>query len=634
MATLPEWLRSAAPAPREQAPIRVAFLGRTSTDDQQDPTLSLPRQLGSCEQALLPGMVITMHFYDVESSRKELSQRGSSDAWKKFDIGIPRDGGLGDLLSEAAEPTRRFDVVMCESIDRIARWTHQGTKIEHDLEVLGVPLLASDEPIILNGHSNGRKRKRASQVLLRRTKQGVAEWYILEMLEKSWGGFEAHTGQGWNVGKPPYGYVAERFKHPVPAKRAQGKHKTKLTIDPVRGATVEAIYRWRIDERLSYRAIAERLNPHLDQYPPPQPVDPERAVGHWTGSAVREILCNPKYTGYMVWNRRSTKDKLHPGKHNPREEWVVSEQPTHPAIVQIDTFFAAQEVAPTRMRSRADATHTTANRHRQTQRVYAFRSYVWCAPCGRRMFGRTLRQYTYYSCQPRERRVASDHPSMVSVNETALLDAATRFFTTYVLGPDRVQLARGSLDIAAEQAVVEHKRRIAALQRALEDIVTRRGRLLRAIEFNDDPDGSVFAEFAQRRAELDADRAAKLAELQHLQETTPADQGDVELLADLPEIDLDLSLLPVERLRRFLDAFAVQIRHDPRDGHFTFHATISDRIAPHLSGIANAAARRNRATRTPGHDDDADPADGAGDGRAGGADELQFCDMPRRGHTT
>jgi hypothetical protein len=38
----------------------------------------------------------------------------------------------------------------------------------------------------------------------------VAEWYILEMLEKSWDGFEEHTGQGWNVGKPPYGYIAEK----------------------------------------------------------------------------------------------------------------------------------------------------------------------------------------------------------------------------------------------------------------------------------------------------------------------------------------------------------------------------------------------------------------------------------------
>jgi site-specific DNA recombinase len=105
-----------------------------------------------------------------------------------------------------------------------------------------------------------------------------------------------------------------------PPHRAERKYKTKLAIDQRRGPVVKQIYAWRVTEKLSYRAIAERLNTDLDRYPPPQPVDPERAVGRWTGSAVREILCNPKYTGHMAWNRRSTKHKLHPGKTNPVEE--------------------------------------------------------------------------------------------------------------------------------------------------------------------------------------------------------------------------------------------------------------------------------------------------------------------------
>jgi hypothetical protein len=35
-------------------------LARTSTDDQQDPTLSIPRQYGNCELALLPNMQILL----------------------------------------------------------------------------------------------------------------------------------------------------------------------------------------------------------------------------------------------------------------------------------------------------------------------------------------------------------------------------------------------------------------------------------------------------------------------------------------------------------------------------------------------------------------------------------------------
>ncbi|WP_285687932.1 recombinase family protein [Actinoplanes sp. NBRC 103695] len=578
----------------------MAFLGRTSTDEQQDPTLSIPRQLTNSERALLPGMVIVARFYDVESSRKELDQRGRSTAWKKFDIGIPRDGGLGDLLAEATSPDRRFDVVICESIDRIARWTHQGTKIEHDLELAGVPLLAADEPIILNGQSNGRKRKRASQVLLRRTKQGVAEWYILEMLEKSWDGFEVHTGQGWNIGKPPYGYEAEKHRHPVPAKRAQGKHKTKLSIDPVRGPVVVQIYTWRVDEKLAYRAIAERLNTDLDRYPPPQPVDPERAVGRWTGSAVREILFNPKYTGHMVWNRRSTKDKLHPGKTNSREEWIVSDTPTHPAIISVELFSSAQEIAKYRRRSRSETSGT--NRHRQTRVSYPLRSHVLCELCGgRRMHGKCNHAKTpYYYCQPRERDRPEGHPATIWLREDELLDGLATFFNRHLLGPDRLSLVNSSIDAKTVRLAENHNQRILAVRRAVGDVQQRLERLTTVLEERDDPDGTVFSRIQARLADLEGQLRERTAELTYLEESAPPDPvGQVDLLAHLPEIEINFFSLPDDRLRRLLDAFAVQISYDKLAHRATYRARVSGHLIPQASQMIMTSARESHPKRQP-----------------------------------
>jgi site-specific DNA recombinase len=173
-------------------------------------------------------------------------------------------------------------------------------------------LLAADEPMPLIS-------KRATQILTRRVKQGVAEWYVLELLEKAEDGYVVHTQQGWNIGRPPYGYLGEQVPHPVPAKRVEGKTKTRLVPDPVRAPVVARIYRWRVDERLGYAAIAERLNRDLDRYPPPQSPDPARRRDCWSRSAVYEILRNPKYTGYQVWNRRATKQG---GRVNPPEAWV------------------------------------------------------------------------------------------------------------------------------------------------------------------------------------------------------------------------------------------------------------------------------------------------------------------------
>jgi site-specific DNA recombinase len=59
--------------------VRVAFLGRTSTEDQQDPRQSLLRQLGNAKTAIPASWVIVAHFYDVESGRMELEARGHSD---------------------------------------------------------------------------------------------------------------------------------------------------------------------------------------------------------------------------------------------------------------------------------------------------------------------------------------------------------------------------------------------------------------------------------------------------------------------------------------------------------------------------------------------------------------------------
>ncbi|MFD5831656.1 hypothetical protein [Lentzea sp. NPDC060358] len=81
--------------------VRVAFLGRTSTDDQQDPRQSMLRQLGNCKASIPESWVIVAHFYDVESGRMELDQRGRGENYERYDIPIARDGGVTDLLDEA-----------------------------------------------------------------------------------------------------------------------------------------------------------------------------------------------------------------------------------------------------------------------------------------------------------------------------------------------------------------------------------------------------------------------------------------------------------------------------------------------------------------------------------------------------
>lgn len=132
---------------------------------------------------------------------------------------------------------------------------------------------------------------------------------MLNTLELSWGGLCTHVREGWNIGMPPYGYRAKTYRHPNPTKANKGLTKSRLEPDGIRGETVVQIAHWRYYDGLGYGTIAERLNDDLSQYPPPRAPSKARTRGAWSKTSVCDILRNPKYTGYQVFNRRATSSR-------------------------------------------------------------------------------------------------------------------------------------------------------------------------------------------------------------------------------------------------------------------------------------------------------------------------------------
>ncbi len=567
--------------------LRVAWCGRTSTEDLQDPTLSLPRQLDNSRAALPPGALVVAHFYDIESGRKNLEDRGHGTAHERFTIPIPRDGGIQDLLAEATRSDRRFDAVICESIDRISRRTFYGTKIEHELEQLGVALFAADEPITLNG-------KRATAILTRRVKQGIAEWYAVQMMEASWDGLRTHTQQGWNVGRPPYGYLAEKVPHPVPAKAADGKSKTRLIPDPVRGPAVTQIFTWRVVERLGYGDIADRLNADHERFPPPESLNPNfRGRNAWSRSGIREILLNPKYTGHMVWNRKATTSRRGTSRSmlNPPSAWVWSEQPTHEPLVTREIYEAAQKVGRTRSTSRSGS---ASNSHPQTRRTYLLRSFVHCVPCDRRMFGQTetrrKAQDAYYACQPdRNHRGREDrfpgHPKVVRVREDILLDAVYDLFQRRVFGELRHELLVADLPRSAHQAEGEWESRCRALKRSITEITKKQDRLIAQIE-DIDADAEFSRRLRIRFGELEAERRAKAQELADLEANRPGRDHQVALLDRIPVLQTRLADLPEALQRELFSAFRLEIRYDAGTGTALIRITLDGDTIGEVAAMA------------------------------------------------
>ena len=259
--------QAATAGPRALIP--VAFLGRTSNERLQDPIASMRRQVRKSHAWLPAGCQIVAYYWDVESGGDDLEDRGHKDTWQvAAAAGIPRDGSISGLLTEAKSPTPDFAFVVCENIERSARDTYNALKLERELQDQGIPLFATDEPFSVEGIN-------ATTVLVRRVKQGVAEWFRLQLKDAVWSGLREHSLAGWNLGKVPLGYLGERHPHPNPIKAAEGRRKTRLAPDPVYAPVVSQIYKWRVSEHLGKPTTAPGWPP--TRSPTPRPV----TAGPW-----------------------------------------------------------------------------------------------------------------------------------------------------------------------------------------------------------------------------------------------------------------------------------------------------------------------------------------------------------------
>ncbi|MFE2185068.1 recombinase family protein [Streptomyces sp. NPDC059455] len=107
---------------------------------------------------------------------------------------------------------------------------------------------------------------------------------------------------------------------------------------------------------------------------------------------MRAILANPRYTGRQVWNRQRTDHDLIDAANttlghrdvtrwNTPADWVVSAQPTHPALVSEADFIAVQ--------------HLRTTRETAPGRIYLLAGLLCCGVCGRRTESHWARRPAY-----------------------------------------------------------------------------------------------------------------------------------------------------------------------------------------------------------------------------------------------
>ena len=318
--------------------MKVAIYARYSSDNQRD--ASIADQLRICREfAARQGWTVAQEFTDHAIS-------GAT----------PLRSGFQALMRDAL--SRRFDVVLAESLDRFSRDQEDTAGLFKRLTFAGVNIVTLAEGDITHLHIGFKGTMNAL--------------FLKDLAEKTHRGFRGRVERGKAGGGLCYGYRVVRTM--TGSTVTTGERE----IEPTEASTVQRIFREFIAGH-SPKQIAKMLNREGISGP---------FGGKWSPSTIHGnpkrgtgILNNELYIGRMVWNRLRYVKNPDTGKRvsrlNPSSEWITTDVP-HLRIVPDELRWAAKErQTHTRRAIAATGKLGTANRPR-----YLFSGLTKCGECG------------------------------------------------------------------------------------------------------------------------------------------------------------------------------------------------------------------------------------------------------------
>ena len=540
---------------------RIAFYGRVSTEDQQDPEASRQWQLSRAQSLIAPhGGEIVDEYFDVGESR--------SVPWK-------RRPEAGRLLASLTDENRGFDAVVIgepqrafygsQYSDTFPLFVHFG--VELWVPEIGGPIdPASDaHDLIMNlygGMGKGERNRIKTRV---RTAMNA----------------QVALDGRYQGGRPPYGYrLADAGPHPNPAKAADGRRLHVLEPHPDYAPIVKRIFSDYLDGT-GIKAIASALT--AEGIPSPSAADPNRnrhrssSRGAWGQSAVRAILKNPRYTGYQVWARQRKDEVLldiddvaagHVTKQrwNPEDEWQWSREPAHEALISKDDWQAVQDEF-------AAGTRRSAPSRRRTH-DYMLKGMITCSSCGRKLVANVVRGRLQYRCRMKDEYPGLDHPRSLSVREDQLLPTIDRWLAQ-LFDEDHIDETVSSL-AKVESNDINTAEEMAA-RRTIKECDKRIANFETALGVTDDAD--TITGFARQIERTRAER--KNAELRLRRLTTGKGLTEDEIRAVVQSLADAVELLAAaspEDRRRVYEAAQLEVLYD----HENRRAQLS--VAPRVTG--------------------------------------------------
>lgn len=554
--TLDEILGVEPVAEVEEGIGRVAFYGRCSTEDNQDPETSLGWQRSNATKFVEPlGGNIGDEFFDIGQSR--------SVPWERREE-------ASRLLAALKRPDRGWNAVVVGEGTR-CWFGNQFSLIAPRFAAYGVDLWVPE----LGGRFDPRN---PSHKMLMSVLGGMSESERQHVQARVRAAMDAQViNEGRHQGgRAPFGYkVVDGGPHPNPRKAAEGYRLRVLAVDEPATEVVRRIFAEYL-EGMGDRAIAAGLN--RDGIPCPSARRPEqnthRLADGWQGGTVKSILDNPRYTGYAIfgrWTKHETlldPDDVAAGqvvrfRKSTPDRIVRSRRPAHPAIVSVEEFTQVQLLRKSRaaggMQGRAKLERTRI----KGTRPYVLRGLVRCDLCDRRMQGAAIRKGVYYRCLARTlapgSAVLADHPRTVNLREDSIL-AALNAWIGEVFAPENRDKTVTAM-LASQNLHGEGAGHHEAAKKRLADAQARLRRHQAAIEAGVDP--SALVEVINQ---AQAERAAAEAELANVPASTMITDAEIHAMIDsLGDVGAALSDAKPDSLSQLYQRLRLDLRYKPHE---------------------------------------------------------------------
>ncbi|GAA2806838.1 recombinase family protein [Saccharopolyspora taberi] len=533
----------------------VAFYGRCSTEDNQDPETSHGWQLGNAQKFVDPlGGNVVAEYFDVGQSR--------SVPWERREA-------ASQLLMALKDPNRGWDAVVVGEGTR-CWFGNQFSLIAPRFAAYGVDLWVPE----LGGKFDARN---PSHKMLMSVLGGMSESERQHVQARVRAAMDAQVlNEGRHQGgRAPYGYlVVDGGPHPNPRKAAEGYRLKVLAIDDAAAEVVRRIFAGYLGGK-GDRAIANGLN--RDGIPCPSAKRPDqnrhRLADGWQGSTVRSILENPRYTGYAFfgrWTKHETlldPDDVAAGhvtrfRRSSPDRIVRSRKPAHPVIVPVEDFTQAQLLRRSKASGGLRTARKTERSGRPTKHTYLFRGRIRCAVCTRKMEGSPRTHGMYYRCPARTLAPGSpalaDHPPAVYLREDLIRDSANGWIGE-LFAPENIDKTVQAL-LASQEAPNSAPTQEKAKQR-LTDAEARLRRFQAAIAAGVDP-----AALTEAINEAQAERAAAQAELNNAPAPNALTDAEIYAMIDsLGDVGAALSSTKSGRLANLYEAVDLQVCYEPAD---------------------------------------------------------------------